>query len=387
MDAGDIVTVEVSPDGGATWFNTLEVTGTSNARWPYTATGNALTSYDGNNTPDSFSPTSGGNRTTDGYSTIRITGLPATTSLRFRITLLNDTNSERWVVDDFRVQGTVACIPPTIASVFPTSGPVGTTVTINASAGNLSGATATFNGIAATVVSSTATQMIVTVPAGATSGNIVITNTANCPVSTPFTIIKEEKTSCEGASFASDLIIYEVHDEQAGNGGIITVYNGTGVVKDLSNYTIYRTSNANDGNEIDYATLTGNIAPNTLAILGFSSNCPPFGAVNGTINGGFNGGDGLQLRSKDGTTIIDDVDVISNVPGYYLVRSPNQLTPRTSYVSSDWNSTPLSAGDCFPALGTVPIVSPGSGNPPVITTQPVFDKDFKMAASSIGLIV
>ena len=373
MDAGDIVTVEVSPDGGATWFNTVEVTGTSNARWSYsTGTGSALTSYDGDNTPDSFSPTSGGNRTTDGYSTIRITGLPATTSLRFRITLLNDTNSERWVVDDFRVQGTVACVPPAIASVFPTSGPVGTTVTINASAGNLSGATATFNGIAATVVSSTATQMVVTVPAGATSGNIVITNTANCPVSTPFTIIKEEKTSCEGASFASDLIIYEVHDEQAGNGGIITVYNGTGVVKDLSNYTIYRTSNANDGNEIDYATLTGNIAPNTLAILGFSSNCPPFGAVNGTINGGFNGGDGLQLRSKDGTTIIDDVDVISSTAGYYLVRSPNQLTPRTSFVSSDWNSTPLSAGDCFPALGTVPIVSPGSGNPPVVITQPVF---------------
>ncbi|MFD0779607.1 PKD-like domain-containing protein [Flavobacterium myungsuense] len=372
LDGGDIVTVEVSPDGGVNWYNTVEVTGTSNARWAYTASGIASASYDGDNTPDSFSPSSGGIRTTDGYSTITISGLPAIPNLRFRITLLNDTNSERWVVDDFKVQGVVACVPPTIANVYPNSGPVGTNVTVNASSGNLSGATAKFNGVTATVVSTTATQIIVVVPSGATSGNLTITNTSNCPVSTPFTIIKEEKTSCDGSSFGSDLIIYEVHDEKTGNGGVISIYNGTGVSKDLSNYTIYRTSNANDGNEIDYAVLTGILAPGALAVIKVNAgDCGPAGLY-GIINGGFNDGDGLQLRTKDGATIIDDVDVDSTTPGYYKTRISNPLTPRSVYVASEWIEISLAAGQCVPTLGIPPVVAPGSGNPPVITTQPIF---------------
>ena len=53
-DAGDIVTVEVSPDGGTTWYSTVRVLGNSNAFWAYTATGNASTVYDGNVTPVDF---------------------------------------------------------------------------------------------------------------------------------------------------------------------------------------------------------------------------------------------------------------------------------------------------------------------------------------------
>ncbi|WP_374688578.1 IPT/TIG domain-containing protein, partial [Promineifilum sp.] len=70
---------------------------------------------------------------------------------------------------------TVTIPAPTITSFTPTSGPVGTSVTINGT--NLTGATAvTFNGTAAssfTVVS--ATKVTATVPAGATTGKIAVT--------------------------------------------------------------------------------------------------------------------------------------------------------------------------------------------------------------------
>lgn len=119
-DAGDIISIEVSPDGGANWYSTLRILGNSNAYWAYsTGTGVASTAYDGNATPvDIQTGVGGGSRTTDGYSTINITGLPSISTLRFRISLLNDAANERWVVDDFKVQGVVTPITlsPTITS-------------------------------------------------------------------------------------------------------------------------------------------------------------------------------------------------------------------------------------------------------------------------------
>lgn len=110
-DAGDIVTVEVSPDGGTNWYNTVRVLGNNNAYWSYTSgTGIASTPYDGNATPVDFSPAGGGNRTIDGFSTVSVTNLPVSTNLRFRITLINNTANEHWLVDDFIVSGTLAGI-------------------------------------------------------------------------------------------------------------------------------------------------------------------------------------------------------------------------------------------------------------------------------------
>ena len=106
-DAGDVVTIEISSNGGTTWFNTLQVKGNSNACWSFSGgTGIATTSYDGDNSPVIFAPSGGGIRTTDGYSTLTITSLPAITNLRVRITLLNDNANERWVFDDFKITGT-----------------------------------------------------------------------------------------------------------------------------------------------------------------------------------------------------------------------------------------------------------------------------------------
>ncbi len=111
-DAGDIVTTEISVDGGTTFFSTVRVLGNSNAYWAFSATGNATTTYDGNVTPVDFAPAGGGSRTTDGYSTVRV-DIPVTeTQVMIRITQLNNTANEKWCIDDLTIYGTSTCTPP-----------------------------------------------------------------------------------------------------------------------------------------------------------------------------------------------------------------------------------------------------------------------------------
>jgi YD repeat-containing protein len=78
-----------------------------------------------------------------------------------------------------------------ILQVTPSTAPVGTTVTIWGSGFSTAPSqnTVSFNGTAATVTSATTTQLVTTVPAGATSGSITVTTgagSANSP--TPFTV-------------------------------------------------------------------------------------------------------------------------------------------------------------------------------------------------------
>lgn len=80
-----------------------------------------------------------------------------------------------------------------ISSFTPANGPVGTSVTIYGSGFNSAPAsnTVTFNGTAATVETASPTQIVVNVPAGATTGPIAVTNTGtagSATTSTNFTV-------------------------------------------------------------------------------------------------------------------------------------------------------------------------------------------------------
>jgi hypothetical protein len=139
VDAGDIITVEVSPNGGTNYYSTVRILGNSNAYWSYSGgTGNASTAYDGNTSPTDFQPSGGGNRTTDGYSTVTVSSLPETNNLKVRITLLNNDANERWVLDDFKVIGTPpSCSAPTAqATTFNSSNVQTTQMDISWTRGN-----------------------------------------------------------------------------------------------------------------------------------------------------------------------------------------------------------------------------------------------------------
>ena len=116
VDQPDAVKLAISTDGGTTYSEEVAVTGPSvlNATWAYTATGVAARSYVGNNTPSIFAPTTTGAQTTNGYSTVSVSGIASTSQLRFRITLNNNATSERWVLDDVLVKGTAAA--PTVTT-------------------------------------------------------------------------------------------------------------------------------------------------------------------------------------------------------------------------------------------------------------------------------
>jgi len=90
----------------------------------------------------------------------------------------------------FRVAAAGPGTPPSITSLSPTSGAVGTSVTITgANFGASQGtSTVTFNGTSATPTSWSATSIVVAVPSGATTGNVVVKVGGQASSSVVFTV-------------------------------------------------------------------------------------------------------------------------------------------------------------------------------------------------------
>src|SRR5581483_6164269 len=86
----------------------------------------------------------------------------------------------------------VATQPPSIATFAPTSGPVGTAVTLNGS-GFLGTSSVKFNGTPAGYTVNSDTKITTTVPGGATSGKISVTNSLGTAVSSQaFSVVKPQ---------------------------------------------------------------------------------------------------------------------------------------------------------------------------------------------------
>ena len=104
-DLSDKVSLKIR---NGTYSKEIEITGkdTGNNRWSFTSgTGIAQVAYDGDNTPTEFIPTTDGDITTEGYSTIKITNLPAIKNLQIQLKINNNHTDEIWVVDDAVLKG------------------------------------------------------------------------------------------------------------------------------------------------------------------------------------------------------------------------------------------------------------------------------------------
>jgi len=103
---------------------------------------------------------------------------------------------------DFTVNAT-SSTAPTITSFTPSSGAIGTSITITGTNFSTTAAnnTVTINGLAATVTAATATSLTVTIPAGATTGAISVTvNGQTATSSASFTVGTTTTTSCTSAT-------------------------------------------------------------------------------------------------------------------------------------------------------------------------------------------
>lgn len=174
----DMMYVDVSNDGGATWTPTgvlnptQSPTGGSDA---YPFTNNGL------DVPASWQVTS-----------IDLTPYVGShVQLRFRFDSVDqyDNGFRGWLIDDVGVYSTTAG-SPLVSSVTPDAGMAGDNVSITGSGfgAQQNGSTVTFNGVAATVQSWSDTSIVTTVPAGTTSGPLVVTVNGLPTAAVQFTI-------------------------------------------------------------------------------------------------------------------------------------------------------------------------------------------------------
>ena len=269
----------------------------------------------------------------------------------------NDSNENPYT---FVINGFGECSIAASNIIIPTSGPVGTEVTITAVTNNLFSATATMNGIAATASNyspamATATVIKIIIPASAVSGPLVTTNNLGCQASNTFTVIDNASSSCEGGSVASDLFISELTDSNSGALSYIEIYNGTGVTKNLSGYSL-RTANNGGGYSFTMVLSNVNLANGNTYVVAFGndSSCSAVPGGNGSYAAQSSGSGSVNFSTGghdhiglfNGVTLIDSWGFFGSnnwAPGSISTegatfRRKNTATlPSTTFNNSDWN--------------------------------------------------
>jgi hypothetical protein len=108
-DGADSIAFYVSLNGGAFPLDPdVRIAGNSNARWGYTSGTGVVSTTAG--TPVNVGPAAGGNRTTDGYSTVNITIPNGTSTIALRVIAKNNDPTEIWCLDNVQINGTL-CSP------------------------------------------------------------------------------------------------------------------------------------------------------------------------------------------------------------------------------------------------------------------------------------
>jgi hypothetical protein len=286
-----------------------------------------------------------------------------------RLTITANSGNEEFAIDNVTVTGTplVVC-PHTITSFSPISGPIGTEVTITGT-GFTASSTVTFSGLAASNVQFIdATTIVATIPTGATTGAIVVTeSTCNVTAGTGYTVSGQSGTC---SILFSDLIISEVFDNNGGSLGYIELYNGTGATIDLTDYRIDRygtiASVASSHSYTFPATGVGSsIADGEVLVARINSGGSGLEDFDfGVTVAGFNADDRLELIFTPTATLVDDFeDVVVGAVGF-LYRRNNTITgPNPSFTASEW--TTGTSGD-ISDLGIFNV----AGGTPTVTAQP-----------------
>jgi regulation of enolase protein 1 (concanavalin A-like superfamily) len=198
VDVGNVTTFALTVVGGQTYFFAVQAYDTSGQLSPYSTEVSFAVPASTAPTITSLSPASGSVGTavtiqggnfgaSKGSSTVTFNGTIATPTSWSASSIVvpvptgattgNVVVTVGGVASNALAFSVVAAAAPSITSLSPPSGPVGTAVTITgtnfgASKGT---STVTFNGTTATPTSWSASSIVVPVPTGATTGNVVVT--------------------------------------------------------------------------------------------------------------------------------------------------------------------------------------------------------------------
>lgn len=333
--------------------------------------------------------------TAESSTTFQITFTPSYAGYRTATVSIanNDSNENPYT---FVIDGTGVCAIVAVNTVTPATGPVGTEVTVTATANDLTSATVSFNGIAATVTLIDATHLTAIVPAGAVSGNLLTTNNLGCQASTIFTVIDNASTSCEGSLVASDLFFSEVTDSNTGGLSYVEIYNGTGVAKNLGTYTIRLAANgsATYSSTLTLSSVSLASGATYVVALGDDNLCGTYGG-DGNLAAQINGGLGINFDAYvvgpptkgndhyalfNGITQIDSWGTYLNPSwtpafigseGATFRRKNTVVAPNTNYSNSDWNIVDfLGKGSTFCANNDytdIGVYNFRAGVPPTVT--------------------
>ena len=298
------------------------------------------------------------------FSILEITFSPMASGVRSAIVSIANNDSDENPFT-FTIQGTGNCVSSSLA-ITPSSGPVGTTITVTGTNFGAS-TTASLSGINASVTLLSSTTIEVVVPNNATTGNLMVVNDLGCTSSIIFNVIDKTVGGCEGGSFLSDLIISEITDATTGGLTYIEIYNGTGGNVQLNNYSLEIYSNGSSTPSGTVNLDPGNLSNNSTYVVAIgvagspdnSNTCSITGGngqladqMNGIsgINKKDNEHDAIRLLKSSGTVVVDqfgvfqdnswmDATTITGDRGFNFRRlnTASQLPNPGGFSITDWN--------------------------------------------------
>lgn len=384
LDLEDYVEVQISPDNGAHYYPTVRVTGNNNAYWSYAGgTGNAATAYDGDATAAVFAPAGKGERTTDGYSTITITSLPAVSQLRVRVIMKNDHENERWVIDDLLITGTLA-EPPQAGN----NGPVCAGETLSLTASTIHSATYAWtgpNGFTANVQNPTIANVT-----PAASGVYSVTATVNghtSPVGTTSVIVNSPPAT--SAISGSSVVAIG----QAGQIYSVTPTLGSSYAWTVPGDAAITAGAGTAAIEVRFGSSGGNVAVSETTAAGCVGDPISFGVAVGPNHAPIAQNKTLTTTKNTpaacfhskllaGATDADhdslsisSADPTSAQGGIVVLQAGNiTYVPPTDFIGSDSYSFTISDGQGGTATATVSVtVTANNGGAPNVVIPPAYD--------------
>ena len=315
-----VVTV---PSGATSGNVVVTVGGVASNGLPYTvAVAPSLTSLTPTGGPIGTAVTITGTNfgATQSSSTVKFNGTTATptswsaTSIVVPVPNGATTGNVVVTVSGLASNGLPYAVPPTLTNLSPNSGPVGTSITVTGTnfGATKGSSTITFSGTSATPTSWSMTSIVVPVPAGTTTGNVVVTVGGVASNGLPYTVtVAPSLTSVAPASGPVGTSITITGANFGATKGSSTVkFNGTtGTPTSWSNTSIVVPvpNSATTGNVVvTVGGLTSNGLPYTVTVAPSLTSLSPTSGVVGTsvtINGAnFGSTKGSSTVTFNGTT-------------------------------------------------------------------------------------